>query len=252
MAVLAAVLRARSRLERALPLLEAGEDEDGGGAGILALLGDRRIALLVLALTVADSGIALVEPLVPGRLEEKFGVSTGLTGVVFLAVTVAYSVTSPLCGRFGAGWNRGLSAATGMCVMATALVLLGVAPNLGLTIGCLALLGTGMGLVDSSVFPELAELVDASFPQSYGAVFSLADSALSVGYVLGPLAGTALQHSLSFFLAVASYAGLLLLVAPVVAYAAWHDAKAPASPASGSPGKGKEHDEGLLSPGNWE
>lgn len=216
MPVLAAVSRARRRA----PSAEAGAG--GGGPrpeSLWRVVRDRRVALLVAALAVADSGISVVEPIVPLRLQDKFGVRPGLTGVVFMAVTVAYSAAAPLVGRLGAGWNRPATAAGGMLVMAAALTLLGVAPSLWTFVACLALLGTGMGAVDSSVFPQLAEVVEATFPGSFGAVFSLGDSALAVGYVVGPLAGSTLEHHTSFFAATAGYAALLVLAAPLAALA---------------------------------
>ena len=217
MPVLAAVMRARSRRRGGVQRADA--DGEPAPEHLGTVLRDTRVALLVAALAVADSGIAVVEPIVPARLESKFGISAGLTGVVFLAVTLAYSVASPLIGRLGANWNRPATAAGGMLLMAGSLALLGVAPKLWMFVACLAALGTGMGAVDSSVFPQLADVVEGTFPGSFGAVFSLADIALSLGYVVGPLAGTALEHHTSFFTATGGYGLLLVLAAPLAALA---------------------------------
>lgn len=221
-AALLAVVRAGRA--RGVALLDEAEVADTvraahGGGGLWAIVRDRRVALLVLGMMTADGGIALIEPIVPDRLTSRFGVANGLTGVCFIATTLAYSVSSPLVGRFGEGWNRRVSAVCGMSVMAGALVALGAADSLALFIGALALLGVGMAFVDASVLPLLAEVVEAIYPDSFGAVFALADIALSVGYIVGPLSGTTLVHHLTFFRAVSAYAGLIVVVAPLVVLA---------------------------------
>ncbi len=60
-------------------------------------------------------------------------------------------------------------------------------------------LGLGIGVVDSSLMPMLATLVDEEgHGSAYGSVYSIAQTAVSLAYGLGPLLGKTRFHE--FFL----------------------------------------------------
>lgn len=73
-----------------------------------------------------------------------------------------------------------------------------------------------MGFVDASAMPQLATVVQARYPNSYGSVYALADMALSTGYVVGPLLGSLLQAELGLLNATLIYAALLVSYTPVL------------------------------------
>ncbi len=59
-------------------------------------------------------------------------------------------------------------------------------------------LGLGIGIVDSSLMPLLAFLVDERYNGAYGAVYAIAQTAVSLAYGLGPLIGGFLVEQVGF------------------------------------------------------
>ena len=56
-------------------------------------------------------------------------------------------------------------------------------------------LGFAIGMVDSSMMPELGNLVDLRHSSVYGGVYAIGDVAFCVGFAVGPaLSGTLVKH----------------------------------------------------------
>ena len=79
-------------------------------------------------------------------------------------------------------------------------------------------MGCGMAFVDSSTMPLLASIVDEKYENAYSSLFALSDMALSVGYVIGPLAGTAAEQHLGLFHTLLIYACVLPLLVIVLLF----------------------------------
>ena len=61
------------------------------------------------------------------------------------------------------------------------------------------MLGLGIGVVDSSLMPLLAVLVDQEgHGSAYGSVYAIAQTAVSLAYGLGPLFGGRLAETFTF------------------------------------------------------
>ncbi len=65
-----------------------------------------------------------------------------------------------------------------------------IAPMLGV--------GLGIGLVDSSMMPELAYLVDTRHTAVYGTVYAIGDTAFCTGFALGPLLSGVMMEKVGF------------------------------------------------------
>lgn len=59
-------------------------------------------------------------------------------------------------------------------------------------------LGFGIGMVDSSMMPELANLVDLRHSSSYGGVYAIGDIAFCLGFAIGPALSGNLVKAIGF------------------------------------------------------
>jgi fucose permease len=169
-------------------------------------------------------------------MRADFGVPVGAVGFVLTLGTTGYLVSSVsagfLLGRVGVGWLLAGSTA----LVGLALAGYGLAPVLGVVVGCALLLGLGSGAIDSGLNAYAAAHFGARHMNWLHAFFGL-------GATLGPLVMTGvLTAGLAWrwgygLVAVAQAA---LSVAFVLTVRAWKEgspAPAPGSPAtaSGSP-----------------
>lgn len=91
--------------------------------------------------------------------------------------------------------------------MATSITHL-IIPNAGL--------GFAIGMVDSSMMPELGYLVDIRHSAVYGSVYALGDVAFCVGFAVGPALSGTLVKSIGFEWMLFGIAILCFLYAPLL------------------------------------
>ena len=157
--------------------------------------------VIALAMVFANAVIGMLEPLFQIYVEEKFGLSANLRGVIWTASTFGYLVGTPIAGTLAAKYadNKSKLVAVGLSFMGLSLPLFAASPRswnnnhaLGLTIVSLVLVGVGMALVDVPCQPLLADVADFRSLDGYGVVFAVADISASLGFTIGPLLGGAL------------------------------------------------------------
>jgi len=83
-----------------------------------------------------------------------------------------------------------------------------IIPNAGL--------GFAIGMVDSSMMPELGYLVDIRHSAVYGSVYALGDVAFCVGFAVGPALSGSLVKSIGFEWMLFGIAMLCFLYAPLL------------------------------------
>lgn len=91
--------------------------------------------------------------------------------------------------------------------MATSITHL-IIPNAGL--------GFAIGMVDSSMMPELGYLVDIRHSAVYGSVYALGDVAFCVGFAVGPALSGSLVKSIGFEWMLFGIAILCFMYAPLL------------------------------------
>lgn len=62
----------------------------------------------------------------------------------------------------------------------------------------MAALGFGIGMVDSSMMPELGNLVDLRHASVYGGVYAIGDIAFCLGFAVGPALSGSLVEGIGF------------------------------------------------------
>merc|ERR1739844_809404 len=89
-------------------------------------------------------------------------------------------------------WKASL---VGLAIIGVALILVPMATKQSQLIIPMAALGFGIGMVDSSMMPELGNLVDLRHGSVYGGVYAIGDIAFCLGFAVGPaLSGSIVQH----------------------------------------------------------
>ncbi len=78
------------------------------------------------------------------------------------------------------------------------------------------LLGFGIGIVDSSMMPFLAAIVDEKETCGYGAVYALVETAVCLAYGLGPLLGGLAVEFFGFAMVMRILAVLNICYAPIL------------------------------------
>ena len=81
-------------------------------------------------------------------------------------------------------------------------------------------LGLGLGVVDSSLMPLLAKLVEDRHVGAYGSVFAVSQTAVSLAYGLGPLCGGILVENIGFPMVMRGLGVINILYTPLLLYLA--------------------------------
>ena len=81
-------------------------------------------------------------------------------------------------------------------------------------------LGLGLGVVDSSLMPLLAKLVEDRHVGAYGSVFAVSQTAVSLAYGLGPFCGGVLVEKIGFPMVMRGLGIINILYTPLLLYLA--------------------------------
>jgi len=94
--------------------------------------------------------------------------------------------------------GRWKAALIGLAVIGLALILVPFATRPNHLIIPMAALGFAIGMVDSSMMPELGNLVDIRHSAVYGGVYAIGDVAFCLGFAIGPALSGSLVESIGF------------------------------------------------------
>ncbi|NWH41367.1 VMAT1 protein, partial [Chloropsis hardwickii] len=188
---------------------------------VSALLRDPYILVAAGALCFSNMGVAMLEPTLPIWMLQTMCSPQWQLGMAFLPASVSYLIGTNLFGilanRMGSspGLTPPLCPLLPQVPLATNIYgLIGPNAGLGFAIGKLGVLqllrgsfwGRGTeepltpraGMVDSSMMPIMAYLVDLRHTSAYGTVYAIADVAFCMGFAVGPSTGGAIVRALGF------------------------------------------------------
>ncbi|CAH0599566.1 unnamed protein product [Chrysodeixis includens] len=163
-----------------------------------ALVCDPYILIAAGAITFANVGIAMLEPSLPIWMADTMEARRWQQGVAFLPASICYLIGTNLFGPLGHKMGRWLAACSGLVIIGLCLILIPMARKLEHLIIPNAGLGFAIGMVDSSMMPELGFLVDIRHAAVYGSVYAIGDTAFCLGYAVGPALSGALMNSIGF------------------------------------------------------
>lgn len=141
---------------------------------------------------VGAVGFGFIDPLLPVYFNEKFSATPTIIGVMFGAISATSIIAQPLFGRLSDKLGRVSLIVTGMVATACVLPLLTFASTIKTSMLVMACMGITFGLMSAPSPPLLADAMNQrKGSASYGAAFGLYNTAFSLGYIIGPLAGGA-------------------------------------------------------------
>ncbi|XP_058791139.1 synaptic vesicular amine transporter [Phymastichus coffea] len=163
-----------------------------------SLVTDPYIILAAGAITFANMGIAMLEPSLPIWMMDTMNASRWKQGATFLPASISYLIGTNLFGPLGHKMGRWLAALIGLVVIGICLMCIPLARSIDHLIIPNAGLGFAIGMVDSSMMPELGYLVDIRHTAVYGSVYAIGDVAFCLGYAIGPALSGTLVNTIGF------------------------------------------------------
>ncbi|KAG5878231.1 hypothetical protein JTB14_009210, partial [Gonioctena quinquepunctata] len=180
------------------------------------LVTDPYIIIAAGAITFANMGIAMLEPSLPIWMMDTMGAGRWKQGVTFLPASISYLIGTNLFGPLGHKMGRWLAALMGLIVIGICLMLIPLATSINHLIVPNAGLGFAIGMVDSSMMPELGYLVDIRHTAVYGSVYAIGDIAFCLGFAVGPAMSGTLVKTIGFEWMLFGIAILNFMYAPLL------------------------------------
>merc|ERR1719471_2583890 len=171
---------------------------DEPAPSLKALASDPYIRVCAGAITFANMGIAMLEPSLPLHMMDTMGSDKWELGASFLPAAVSYLIGTNLFGPLGHKMGRWKAALVGLAIIGVALILIPCATKPHQLVIPMAGLGFAIGMVDSSMMPELGNLVDIRHSAVYGGVYAIGDVAFCVGFAVGPALSGSLVKTFGF------------------------------------------------------
>ncbi|XP_044735095.1 synaptic vesicular amine transporter [Chrysoperla carnea] len=181
-----------------------------------ALIMDPYILIAAGAITFANTGIAMLEPSLPIWMMDTMGAERWKQGVTFLPASISYLIGTNLFGPLGHRMGRWLAALLGLLIIGVCLMCIPLATRIDHLIIPNAGLGFAIGMVDSSMMPELGYLVDIRHSAVYGSVYAIGDVAFCLGFAIGPAMSGTLVKTIGFEWMLFGIAILNFLYAPLL------------------------------------
>ncbi|XP_073813729.1 vesicular monoamine transporter isoform X2 [Musca autumnalis] len=195
------------------PSIEKAETEP---PTLKALISDPYILIAAGSITFANMGIAMLEPSLPLWMLDNMGSSRWEQGVAFLPASVSYLIGTNLFGPLGHKIGRWFAACLGLIIIGGCLIMIPMATSITHLIIPNAGLGFAIGMVDSSMMPELGYLVDIRHSAVYGSVYALGDVAFCLGFAVGPALSGTLVKTIGFEWMLFGIAIICFLYAPLL------------------------------------
>uniref|UniRef100_A0A1I8P8D4 Major facilitator superfamily (MFS) profile domain-containing protein n=1 Tax=Stomoxys calcitrans TaxID=35570 RepID=A0A1I8P8D4_STOCA len=195
------------------PSIEKAETEP---PTLKALISDPYILIAAGSITFANMGIAMLEPSLPLWMLDNMGSSRWEQGVAFLPASISYLIGTNLFGPLGHKIGRWFAACLGLIIIGGCLIMIPMATSITHLIIPNAGLGFAIGMVDSSMMPELGYLVDIRHSAVYGSVYALGDVAFCLGFAVGPALSGTLVKTIGFEWMLFGIAILCFLYAPLL------------------------------------
>ncbi|XP_050462768.1 synaptic vesicular amine transporter isoform X2 [Cataglyphis hispanica] len=181
-----------------------------------SLITDPYIILAAGAITFANMGIAMLEPSLPIWMMDTMGASRWKQGATFLPASISYLIGTNLFGPLGHKMGRWLASLIGLVVIGICLMCIPLARSIDHLIIPNAGLGFAIGMVDSSMMPQLGYLVDIRHTAVYGSVYAIGDVAFCLGFAIGPALSGTLVNSIGFEWMLFGIAMLNFIYAPLM------------------------------------
>ena len=197
------------------------KDSKDKTSGLLQLLSDPHILIVSGSLMLANMAVAMLQSSLPIVMMDRMDVDLWEIGALFLPCSLSYMTGTCLFGHMSAAIGRWLTSLIGLYLISIAFICVIFIYTPHFLIFPMAATGFGIGMVDSSMMPELGNLVDLRHSAKYGSVYAIGDIAVCVGFAIGPALGGGLSKLIGFkWMAVTTcllcfmYGPLLIILKP--------------------------------------
>ncbi len=156
-----------------------------GSASLVGALRQRSVGRILGATFLTTFAFVGMEATYALFGQARYGLDAGRLGVIFTLIGVVIAVVQGgLIGRLSARFGERTLALVGMAIMAIALALIPLAPNLTLSVIVLAVLASGQGLLTPTLSSLLSQASDAD---EQGGTLGLGQSVSAGARAVGPL-----------------------------------------------------------------
>ena len=174
-----------------------------------SLLKNHKLLIIIGVVIIGASIPCVLEPTLPLRLQKGMQASSGVTGLLFAIPTLAYAISAPVIGSLSQRIGHYKAMTIGMILAAVCFPFIALANSVWLVAITLTFLGIGMGTAITPCLPEFAEISEKSGTDSFGASFSIYNTAYSIGMMIGPALGGILTNYLGI---VRSYCAVAVII----------------------------------------
>jgi MFS family permease len=182
---------------------DEGPESDGEVPSICALLHQPVVWLVFANMMAANASVAMLEPVLQLYMDATFAMDTVQRSLVWLALPVCYTTFTPVAGYLSDRMSKWAIIACGELLLAAGCVGFASCRSIPVVIMSMLVSGVGIRPVDAPVNALMSDIADENgYP--YGIGFAITDVASSLGFIIGPIGGTALLRVTS-----ASLCGLI-------------------------------------------
>jgi len=175
----------------------------------------RKLVFIACAVAFCENAmIATVSPFFPQYARSRFGASDTIVGLIFALFPCTTMMASPLIGMFLFSFGRVRMVALGMLLLACGTLLFGIADSLWVFFAARFI--QGLGSAAQSV-ATLALMVDFIEDKELSTAVGLQESAVGLGFMVGPLFGGGLYSALGFkfaFVTLACFPAAMFMTLP--------------------------------------
>lgn len=185
-------------------------DDPAGPLDVLRVPGSKAVVLIAL---LAAATIAIIEPVLPLNLSQRFDADSTAIGALFALTVIVGIVLAPVAGSLIGRIRTSVLVGTGAFLAGASLLVLGVATSLWQVALAMSLLGIAYGpLLQTPATVLIGVQGQRSDPPALGGSYALYNFAFGGGLFLGPLVGSLPTELLGFTIAMIVSAAIVALV----------------------------------------
>ncbi|XP_055677908.1 synaptic vesicular amine transporter [Lutzomyia longipalpis] len=193
---------------------------------------DLIVFVVVLAICISTSTMAILEPCLPIWLLSNLNPKKWQLGTVFIPDSVGYLLGTNFFGKVAYQIGQIKIAVIALIMVGLSCILIPSATTVWSLMLPHFVLGLGIGILDAALVPFLATYVDqkyggdvdggeggnGEFFSNYGAIYAIQQMAVSLAYSIGPLLGGELAKILGFPWLMRSMGSINCLYAPILLF----------------------------------
>lgn len=175
------------------------------------ILRNKNVLIIAGVAVIGASVFASIEPTLPIHFNENLEISAGVIGLLFVAVTLGYGLTSPLIGSISTKIGHVKTIRIGIIMAVIVLPLNALPTFIWLQVVTLALLGITLGMVLTPALPKLADISQEAGAASQGLIYAVYNTAYSFGMMAGPVIASILTDGIGLILAYSAMGALFIV-----------------------------------------